>query len=476
MSTPKLTDVHNLVAFLSKPTESEGFEQIIDFLNANPIKYALMVNPTIYTSCIEQFWVTAKAKNINGEAQIHTKKKQKPRKSKQKDTQETQPGDPTDEALNDIGRNIADIDADVETTLVNETAEDQGRYNAKEMFYINVLNDVVVVEDVNAASIETTITATATTALKNKSFDEVQKAFDKTMSWINSFVPMDSEVVKDKAVLTQESSSKRVERSIQVGSTTVNGEGQLQALVDGKKILITKSTIRRDLQLKDAEGVDCLPNSVIFEQLTLMGKPRRKVIEVPQPSDPTSFADETINEEMDDSLERAATTATSLNAKQGFSWGSGKDNDGLGLSTNLWVHGRDILYDIFGHNLLHEEFRIDFCNEIFKFLHQHGGIGIDVSSTGKNNGLFSPLKIDLSYSRLKVFQQPEFESYGPKSCKIESKNASKNIPNELKESTKVKEYSDVPLVKKLVSDDKLEKKVIVPNAAKVEFVKAKCGD
>nr|GFA81332.1 hypothetical protein [Tanacetum cinerariifolium] len=45
--------------------------------------------------------------------------------------------------------------------------------------------------------------------LKNKSFDEVQKAFDKTMSWINSFVPMDSKVVKYKAVLTQESSSKR---------------------------------------------------------------------------------------------------------------------------------------------------------------------------------------------------------------------------------------------------------------------------
>nr|GEZ74660.1 hypothetical protein [Tanacetum cinerariifolium] len=30
------------------------------------------------------------------------------------------------------------------------------------------------------------------------------------MSWINSFIPMDSEVVKDKAELTQESSSKRV--------------------------------------------------------------------------------------------------------------------------------------------------------------------------------------------------------------------------------------------------------------------------
>nr|GEU51585.1 hypothetical protein [Tanacetum cinerariifolium] len=69
-------------------------------------------------------------------------------------------------------------------------------------------------------------------------------------------------------------------------------------------------------------------------------------------------------------------------------------------------------------------------------------------------GLFSHLKIDLSYSGLEEFQQPEFESYGPKSFKIESKNASENIPNELKESTEVKESSDVPLVKKLVSDDK----------------------
>nr|GEV91925.1 hypothetical protein [Tanacetum cinerariifolium] len=34
-------------------------------------------------------------------------------------------------------------------------------------------------------------------------------AFDKTMSWINLFIPIDSEVVKDKAMLTQESSSKR---------------------------------------------------------------------------------------------------------------------------------------------------------------------------------------------------------------------------------------------------------------------------
>ncbi|GJW53251.1 hypothetical protein Tco_0097336 [Tanacetum coccineum] len=60
-------NAHNLVAFLYKPEESDGFEQIVDFLNAQPIRYALTVNPTIYTSCIEQFWSTVKARTINGE-------------------------------------------------------------------------------------------------------------------------------------------------------------------------------------------------------------------------------------------------------------------------------------------------------------------------------------------------------------------------------------------------------------------------
>ncbi|GJW35376.1 ribonuclease H-like domain-containing protein [Tanacetum coccineum] len=110
----QFADTHNMVAFLSKLPESEGFEQIVDFLNANPIRYALTINPTIYTSCIEQFWATVKVK-------------------------------------------------------------------------------------------------------------------------------------------------------------TINGEVQLQALVDGKKIIIIESIVRRDLQLEDFEGVDCLPNSTIFEQLTLIG-------------------------------------------------------------------------------------------------------------------------------------------------------------------------------------------------------------
>nr|GEV18454.1 cation/calcium exchanger 5 [Tanacetum cinerariifolium] len=41
-------DTHNMVAILTKSDASEGFDQIIDFLNGSYIQYALIVNPHIY--------------------------------------------------------------------------------------------------------------------------------------------------------------------------------------------------------------------------------------------------------------------------------------------------------------------------------------------------------------------------------------------------------------------------------------------
>ncbi|GJW97264.1 hypothetical protein Tco_0179072 [Tanacetum coccineum] len=70
MSTRKFVETPNLVAFLEKPEESNRFEGIIDFLNVRSIKYALTVNPTVYESCIQQFWATAKTKTVNEECQI----------------------------------------------------------------------------------------------------------------------------------------------------------------------------------------------------------------------------------------------------------------------------------------------------------------------------------------------------------------------------------------------------------------------
>ncbi|GJX62864.1 hypothetical protein Tco_0295764 [Tanacetum coccineum] len=70
MSSPKFAKTHNVVAFLEKPVESDGFAEIIDFLKASSVHYALTVNPIIYTSCIEQFWTTAKVQTVNRVRQL----------------------------------------------------------------------------------------------------------------------------------------------------------------------------------------------------------------------------------------------------------------------------------------------------------------------------------------------------------------------------------------------------------------------
>nr|GEW81988.1 hypothetical protein [Tanacetum cinerariifolium] len=54
-----------MVAYLNKSDASEGFNQIIDFLNGSYIAYALTVNPTIYVSCIKQFWNNVAVKQSN---------------------------------------------------------------------------------------------------------------------------------------------------------------------------------------------------------------------------------------------------------------------------------------------------------------------------------------------------------------------------------------------------------------------------
>ncbi|GJV55954.1 zinc finger, CCHC-type containing protein [Tanacetum coccineum] len=56
-----------------------------------------------------------------------------------------------------------------------------------------------------------------------------------------------------------------------VKAKTINGEVQLQARVDGKKIIVTEASIRSGLQLNVEEGMDCLPNATIFEELARMG-------------------------------------------------------------------------------------------------------------------------------------------------------------------------------------------------------------
>nr|GEW67836.1 uncharacterized mitochondrial protein AtMg00810-like [Tanacetum cinerariifolium] len=57
--------IQNQMLDYGKSDASEGFDQIIDFINGSYITYALTVNPTIYVSCIKQFWRTVALKSSN---------------------------------------------------------------------------------------------------------------------------------------------------------------------------------------------------------------------------------------------------------------------------------------------------------------------------------------------------------------------------------------------------------------------------
>ncbi|GJS89845.1 hypothetical protein Tco_0772481 [Tanacetum coccineum] len=52
---------------------------------------------------------------------------------------------------------------------------------------------------------------------------------------------------------------------------TINSEKQIHANVDGKAVVVSESSVRRDLHLNDEDGTACLTTNEIFENLALMG-------------------------------------------------------------------------------------------------------------------------------------------------------------------------------------------------------------
>nr|GEV88458.1 xylulose kinase-1 [Tanacetum cinerariifolium] len=85
-------------------------------------------------------------------------------------------------------------------------------------------------------------------------------------------------------------------------SKTINSVKQIHAIVDGQAVVILESSMRSDLLFDDDDGITCLTNDEIFENLALMG--------YEQLSTKLTFP------KGGDSVERAITTDASLVAAQ----------------------------------------------------------------------------------------------------------------------------------------------------------------
>ncbi|GJV01469.1 hypothetical protein Tco_1335038 [Tanacetum coccineum] len=62
-----------MVVVLEKTEHNADFHQIVDFLEASHIRYALLVRPTVYVSHIRHFWSTARIETTDGETKIIAK-------------------------------------------------------------------------------------------------------------------------------------------------------------------------------------------------------------------------------------------------------------------------------------------------------------------------------------------------------------------------------------------------------------------
>ncbi|GJZ96167.1 hypothetical protein Tco_0668501, partial [Tanacetum coccineum] len=266
MTTVQFANTHNLVVFLSKPAESEGFEQIVDFLNANPIKYALTINPTIYTSCIEQFWATIKVKTINGEVQL--------------------------QALVD-GKKIIVTEASVRRDL--QLNDEEG---------MDCLPNATIFEELTRMSAKTTawneFSSTMASAIiclaTNQKFNFSKYIFEKKQL---------EGMSNHKRIYVTPSHTKKIFRNIR--RVRKGFSGRETPLFPTMMVQAQKEIGEGSANPTDPHHTPTIiqPSTSQPQKKQKPRKPKRKDTEVPQPSSPTeNVADEAIYEEMDDSLER----------------------------------------------------------------------------------------------------------------------------------------------------------------------------
>ncbi|GJY94199.1 putative ribonuclease H-like domain-containing protein [Tanacetum coccineum] len=99
--------------------------------------------------------------------------------------------------------------------------------------------------------------------------------------------------------------------------TVDNGEQEITATIDDKEFTVTKASVRRHLQLADVEAVKKVNENGSHQKTQTPRQALKEVTELPETSEPISnVPNEAIYEEWDDRVERATTTAASLDAAQ----------------------------------------------------------------------------------------------------------------------------------------------------------------
>ncbi|GJW23076.1 putative ribonuclease H-like domain-containing protein [Tanacetum coccineum] len=263
-----------------------------NFLNVHPISYALTVNPTIYISCIEQFWSTGVVKTINGEVQLH--------------------------ALVD-GKKIIIFEASMRRDLKLEDEEE---------IFDSYCSTMPKFKDYEFSStMASAIICLATNQKFNfskyifesmvRNLDNMSRKFLMYPRFVQVFLNQQlGDLSTHNRIYVAPSHTKKI-----VANMRRVGKGFFGRVTP----LFPTMVVQNQAELGEGLAILTDPHhtptfiqpSPQPQKTQKHRKPKRKDTQVPKPSVPTELvADEVIHKELGDSLVRATTTASSLEAEQ----------------------------------------------------------------------------------------------------------------------------------------------------------------
>ncbi|GJX65543.1 hypothetical protein Tco_0299886 [Tanacetum coccineum] len=253
MANLKFADTHNMVACLAKPAESKGFEQIVDFLNAHTIKRDLQLEDAEGVDCLPNATIFEQVTLMGSKTTT----------------------------WNEFSSTMASAIICLAT-------------NQKFNFSKYIFESMV------------------------KNLDNVSGNFLMYPRFVQVFVNQQLEgMPTHKRIYIAPSHTKKIFRNMRrVGKGFSRRETPLfqTMMVQDQEEVGEGSEMPTD---PHHTPTIIQPSTSQPQKKQRSRRSKRKDTEVPQPSGPTTnVADEAVNEEMDDSLERAATTATGLEAEQ----------------------------------------------------------------------------------------------------------------------------------------------------------------
>ncbi|GJW25628.1 hypothetical protein Tco_0039439 [Tanacetum coccineum] len=326
-----------MVAFLKKPQGSEDFHQIVDFLNASHIRYALTENPTIYVSLINQFWRTASAEIINnGEIKLNA----------------TVDGQDKTITEASVRRHLKLADADGISTLPTTKIFEQlalmgyvtdfvkltfqkGHFSPQWRFLIHTILHCLSLKKTSWEQFSSNIAIAINCLATNRVFNFLKLIFDGMVKNLENkykflMYPRFLQLILNKdsrlntshkrlyiaPVLTQKvfSNIKRESRGFSGVETTLFPTMLVnEQLSQGEGPTSPVGTQHTPTVIETSPQLQNISNTYRKTRI----RTRRMGIRIPQSNVQTSVADEAITKEIHDGLGRATTTASSLKAYQG---------------------------------------------------------------------------------------------------------------------------------------------------------------